>query len=151
MILVQYLWIWKTRPAAKIFFEPYGNELWTENGPVLFELSGQLDALLNFYVSEEEEEKLNTFVCLNYEFLQRNYAGFDYTDLLPISEISENNETELFEEINKNVTFFNDNGTDYINLVNPITVVWLKIKDTEPEHFLLIETESGEIMQKTFE
>uniref|UniRef100_A0A914XZY1 Uncharacterized protein n=1 Tax=Panagrolaimus superbus TaxID=310955 RepID=A0A914XZY1_9BILA len=130
-------------------FVPF--KVWTENGLVAFEVS-RYSTHLNFYVSEEEEGKLNTLICLNFDFLESNYYGYDYTDLIMfVSEINENNGTELFEEINQNVTFFTDNGTDYINLVNPITVVWLKIKDSAPEHFLLIETESGEIMQKSFE
>uniref|UniRef100_A0AC34G4K8 Uncharacterized protein n=1 Tax=Panagrolaimus sp. ES5 TaxID=591445 RepID=A0AC34G4K8_9BILA len=103
------------------------------------------------YVFQEVEQKMITHKCLNEGFIQSNYSGFDYTELLPIPEIFGHNETDLIEEMNHNMTFFNDNGTDYINLVNPATVVWLKVEDSAPEHYLLVETETEEMMQKTFE
>uniref|UniRef100_A0A914ZA68 Uncharacterized protein n=1 Tax=Panagrolaimus superbus TaxID=310955 RepID=A0A914ZA68_9BILA len=96
--------------------------------------------LINFLI-------LYLYNVVRFRFLKTNYAGIDYTDLLTIPE---NNETELIKEMNQTMPFFIDNGTDYINLLNSITVVWLKIKDSEPKHFLLIVTENGEIIQKTF-
>uniref|UniRef100_A0AC34G4H1 Uncharacterized protein n=1 Tax=Panagrolaimus sp. ES5 TaxID=591445 RepID=A0AC34G4H1_9BILA len=124
-------------------FVPF--KVWTENGPARFQMSPDV------YVFEEVEQKMITHKCLNEGFFQSNYSGFDYTDLLPIPEIFDHNVTELIEEMNQTVSFFNDNGTDYINLMNPVTVVWSKIKDSAPEHYLLVETETAEMMQKTFE
>uniref|UniRef100_A0AC34FZ76 Transmembrane protein n=1 Tax=Panagrolaimus sp. ES5 TaxID=591445 RepID=A0AC34FZ76_9BILA len=127
-------------------FVPF--KVWTENGPIKF-FAGQNIVPLKIYLFEEEKLKLNDQKCLDEQYVQRNYGSLDYTDLLPVPQLNENNETELFEEQNQTMPFLNDNGTDYIILINPITVVWLKIKDSESEHFLLIEND--EMIQKRFE
>uniref|UniRef100_A0A914PLP3 Uncharacterized protein n=1 Tax=Panagrolaimus davidi TaxID=227884 RepID=A0A914PLP3_9BILA len=162
----------------RIFFEPYGNEncllttessymyinpskcqcqpfiqdgekyvpfkVWTENGPAKVELRMRKNEIINwlkFYVFEEETERMITNYCHDREFYIIEYArGF----LFPSPK---KNETK---ELNENIPFYNFNDTDFVSLSNPITALWLKIKDSEPEHFLLIETENGEIIQKNF-
>uniref|UniRef100_A0A914XTW6 Uncharacterized protein n=1 Tax=Panagrolaimus superbus TaxID=310955 RepID=A0A914XTW6_9BILA len=83
-----------------------------------------------------------TLDCVNDGFIESSYPDLDYTDLLTLSE---KNETEM------NQAFFDKNGTNYINLINPITVFWLKIEDSELEHYLLIENQNGESIHKSFE
>uniref|UniRef100_A0A914PN61 Uncharacterized protein n=1 Tax=Panagrolaimus davidi TaxID=227884 RepID=A0A914PN61_9BILA len=135
--------------------EPFiqGNEkyvpfkVWTKNGSVKISIDENDEN--DFYFFEEAVSQMNANVCLNKQFLKNNYFQLDYTDLLtpPLN----NTETSLIEEMNENIPFYNLNGTDFVNLVNPTTVFWLKIKDSEPDYFLMIETENDEMIQKTFE
>uniref|UniRef100_A0A914QE05 Uncharacterized protein n=1 Tax=Panagrolaimus davidi TaxID=227884 RepID=A0A914QE05_9BILA len=139
--------IWKPKQDdVKIFFEPYGKKscLKQDHYGGVYKIP---KCPCQFFF-QEQYEKMITNECLNKEFLLKNYRTFDYTDLFtpPLN----NAETGLIEEMDENVPFYNLNGTDYINLANPITVFWLKIKDSEPDHFLLLETENGEMIQKTF-
>uniref|UniRef100_A0A914QSQ2 Uncharacterized protein n=1 Tax=Panagrolaimus davidi TaxID=227884 RepID=A0A914QSQ2_9BILA len=109
-------------------------KVWTERGSVTLQFD---DWYFGLYVFEEQEEKMITNECLNKQFLHDNY-GYDYTYFTPLILV-------------KDAKFYNLNGIDYVNLTNPITVFWLKIKDSEPEHFLLLETENGEMIEKSFE
>uniref|UniRef100_A0A914YRL9 Uncharacterized protein n=1 Tax=Panagrolaimus superbus TaxID=310955 RepID=A0A914YRL9_9BILA len=124
-------------------FVPF--KVWAENKSIY------VLPLAYLYVFEEEIQKMITQNCHNEKFVGNCYGhssfhsiggGFGYLHSLTVSE---NNEAEM------NQTFFNENGADYINLINPITVVWLNIKDSAPEHFLLIESENGEMIQNSFE
>uniref|UniRef100_A0A914QSV8 Uncharacterized protein n=1 Tax=Panagrolaimus davidi TaxID=227884 RepID=A0A914QSV8_9BILA len=179
-IALEFSPIFKTPKSGELFIEPYGNrtclryyditpravssdfsecgcepfiqdtekyvpfKVWTENGSAKISINKN-----DFYFFEEAVSQMNANECLNKEFLTDNYVGPDYTDLLtpPLN----NTETSLIEEMNENIPFYNLNGTDYVNLVNPTTVFWLKIKDSEPDYFLMIETENDEMIQKSFE
>uniref|UniRef100_A0AC35GG78 Uncharacterized protein n=1 Tax=Panagrolaimus sp. PS1159 TaxID=55785 RepID=A0AC35GG78_9BILA len=141
----------------------HGNEkyvpfkVWTESGSIkIFNKKGV------FYFFEEAVSQMIANECLNqntiftiifkqafvHSFLYNNYAELDYTDLF--TPPKQKNGPSLIEEMYENIPFYNLNGTDYVNLVNPINVFWLKIKDSEPDYFLMIQTENDEMIQKTF-
>uniref|UniRef100_A0AC35FF72 Uncharacterized protein n=1 Tax=Panagrolaimus sp. PS1159 TaxID=55785 RepID=A0AC35FF72_9BILA len=178
---IEFSSIWKPRKSEVLFIEPYGKrkclrsynttatrdvtsdfsecgcqpftqgnekyvpfKVWTKNGPVKI-----YNALSDCYFFEEAVSQMNANECLNKAFLIVNYRTLDYTDLL--TPRLNDSETNLIEEMNENIPFYNLNGTNYVNLVNPINVFWLKIKDSEPDYFLMIETENDEMIQKTFE
>uniref|UniRef100_A0A914PN99 Uncharacterized protein n=1 Tax=Panagrolaimus davidi TaxID=227884 RepID=A0A914PN99_9BILA len=160
---------WKSQKDVKVFFMPYGKKsclkkivmnaigvtpmledksvelakcqcqpfvqynetyipfkVWTENGPTIIELP------------------------LPPRFLRQYYGFlFDYTKFLTPSK--QDNGTGLIGAMSANVPFYNTNGIDFVSLSNLITVFWLKIENSEPEYFLIIETENGEKIQKTFQ
>ena len=50
-----------------------------------------------------------------------------------------------------NGSFFDINGTHFINLTNSQNVFWLEIKDSSPDYYLIVETLDGQMIEKTFE
>uniref|UniRef100_A0A914PKA5 Uncharacterized protein n=1 Tax=Panagrolaimus davidi TaxID=227884 RepID=A0A914PKA5_9BILA len=132
--------VWKSQKDVKVFFVPWGKESCLKKFVMAINI-GEKPILKNKSV------KLLECECQPFE---RYIPVKVWTENGP-TVIEQDNGTSLIEAINENVPFYNLNGTDFVSLINNITVFWIKIKDSEPEHFLIIETENGEMIQKTFQ
>uniref|UniRef100_A0A914QZK0 Uncharacterized protein n=1 Tax=Panagrolaimus davidi TaxID=227884 RepID=A0A914QZK0_9BILA len=132
--------VWKFQKDVKVFFMPWGKESCLKKFVMAINIGGN-PTLKNESVKVLECECQPVDPYIPFKVWTENGPAI----------IQQDNGTGLIEEMNKNVPFYNTNGTDFVSLSNPITVFWLKIKDSEPDHFLLLETENGEMIQKTFQ
>uniref|UniRef100_A0AC35EU40 Uncharacterized protein n=1 Tax=Panagrolaimus sp. PS1159 TaxID=55785 RepID=A0AC35EU40_9BILA len=105
---------------------------------------------MGFYRLKDDSVELSKCHCQPFVQDNETYVPFKLWNENEPAGIKDNG-TGLIEAMSETVPFYNLNGTVFVSLTNLITVFWLKFEDSEPEYFLIIETENGEMIQKTFQ